>query len=199
MSFSSYADLQTQIGNWLARSDLTSSIPDFITLFEAQAAKKMRVRPMETTATLTPASGSASLPADYLGYRRATVQSSPKVDMDYVAPSYLQAIYPDGITSVPSLFTIEGSAIKTRSSDVNTIELLYIAKTPAVSSSLNWLFTNHPEAYLFGSLAEAYAFIQDFEKAALWKARRDEAFDDIKLLNFREGSGLAVRPMGAFP
>ena len=199
MSITTYAELQTAIGNWLARSDLTSFLPDFVTLFEAQAAKKLRVRPMESTATLTPASGSANLPADYLGYRRATVTSSPRVDMDYVAPSYLQALYPNGITSVPTLFTIEASAIKTRSSDVNTIELLYMAKTPAVSGALNWLFTNHPDAYLFGSLAEAYMFIKNYQEAALWKARRDEAFDDIKLLNFREGSGLAVRPMGAFP
>ena len=199
MAFNNYSDLQTQIGNWLARSDLTTNLPDFITLFEAQAARKMRVRPMETTATLTPASGSAALPSDYLGYRRATVIASPRVQMDYVTPSHLQGLYPDGISGTPSYFTIEGSAIKTRSSDTTSIEFLYFAKNTAVSIALNWLYTNHPDAYLFGSLAEAYAFIQDFEKMQLWGGRRDKVFDDIRLVNFREGSDLAVRTVGAHP
>jgi hypothetical protein len=199
MSITTYSELQAAIANWLARSDLTSVIPDFITLFEAQAAKKLRVRPMEATATLSVSAGSATLPADYLGYRRATVTSSPRVDMEYVAPSYLQALYPNGITAVPAYFTIEASAIKTRSSDVNPIEFLYLAKTPALSGALNWLFTNHPDVYLAGSLFEAYSFVKNYEEAAVWKARRDEGFEDIKLVNFREANGLAVRPMGAFP
>jgi hypothetical protein len=37
MSLSTYSDLQTQVANWLARSDLTAYIPDMITLFEAAA------------------------------------------------------------------------------------------------------------------------------------------------------------------
>src|SRR5262245_34517550 len=202
MPFTTYNELKTVIADYLARGDLTAQIPDFITIFEAQAAEKLHVRPMEAIATLTPSSGSANLPADYLGFRRATASSSPtspKIEMEYVSPSYLQALYPDGIASTPVYFTIEGSALKTRSSDTNSIEFLYIAKTPALSGALNWLFTNHPNAYLFGSLAEAYTFVQDFQKAALWKARRDEAFEDISKLNFREPGAMAMRPMGSTP
>src|SRR5262245_22678107 len=148
MPFTTYNELKDAVASWLARDDLTTFIPDFITLFEAAAARRLRVRPMETTATLTPSAGSANLPADYLGYRRATVLSSPRVDMEYVHPSYLQALHPLGISDTPRHFTIEGVALKTRSSDTTGIELLYLAKTPAVASSLAWLFTNHPDAYL---------------------------------------------------
>src|SRR5882672_139887 len=34
MSILTYTDLQSAIGNWLARSDLSANIPDFITLAE---------------------------------------------------------------------------------------------------------------------------------------------------------------------
>ncbi len=36
MSIVTYTDLQSAIGNWLARSDLSANIPDFITLAEAR-------------------------------------------------------------------------------------------------------------------------------------------------------------------
>ena|SRR5690349_11871128 len=199
MSFATYSALKDNISNWLARTDLATYYDDAITLFEAQAARKMRVRPMETTATLTPSSGSASLPSDYLGYRRATVTASPRVQMEYVTPSHLQGLYPDGISSVPVYFTIEGSALKTRSSDSTSIEFLYMAKTPALSSALNWLYTAYPDVYLFGSLAEVYLLIKKYDEASLWQGRRDDAFNDIRLVNFREGSDLAIRPVGACP
>jgi hypothetical protein len=49
MALATYADLQSQIANWLARDDLTTYIPDFITLFECAAARKLKVRLQEST------------------------------------------------------------------------------------------------------------------------------------------------------
>jgi hypothetical protein len=199
MAFNSYADLQTAIVSWLARDDLTANIPDFITLFEATAARRLNVRPMQTTALLTPTAGVAALPAGYLGWIRATVQSNPKMDMDHVHPSYLQKLYASDISTRPAYFTIEGSSLKTRSSDTTSIELLYDAKNAAVSSSLNWLFTNHPDAYLFGSLAEANGFTVHADKLALWSARRDAVLDEIMMLDFREQGPMSIRVAGATP
>ncbi len=44
MSLSTYSDLQTSIANYLARSDLTSIIPDFITLAENRLRRELRIR-----------------------------------------------------------------------------------------------------------------------------------------------------------
>jgi hypothetical protein len=54
MSLTNYTDLQTGLQNWLQRQDLNSVIPDFITLFEACANRRLRVRQMEAVMTLTP-------------------------------------------------------------------------------------------------------------------------------------------------
>lgn len=199
MPLTTYAELLTALTSWLGNSINSANYPDFITLFEASAARRLRVRPSETTATLTPAAGSATLPTDYLGWRRATVTSSNRVDLVYVHPSYLQSLYPATISSTPTHFTIEGSAIKTRSTDTTGIELLYYAKNAALSSALNWLFNNHPDAYLFGSLCEAEAFGVNDERAALWKTRCEQVFQEIERLNFREPGPMAIRVMGAHP
>jgi hypothetical protein len=111
MSFSTYADLQSQVATWLARSDLTTNIPDFITLFEAAAARKLRVRPMETSTTLTTSSGVAALPTGYLGFRRATWNGSTNVELTYKHPSMLKALYPTGSSGTPQDFTIEASSL----------------------------------------------------------------------------------------
>lgn len=200
MPFTTNAELESNISSWLGgRTDISANIPDFITLFEAWAARKMKVRPSQATTMLTPSSGSVILPTDYLGYIRATVTSSMRVEMTYVSPSYLQALYPSGIADAPRYFTIEGSALKTRSSDATGIEFLYNAKNTAVSSALNWLYINHPDAYLYGSLAEAGGFTSDPDMLALWSAKRDGVFNDISLSNFREQGLMQVRVGGAHP
>jgi hypothetical protein len=198
MSITTYAELQSAIANWLARDDLTSYIPDFITLFEAAAARRLKVRLQESTTTLTPSSGVATVPSDYLGHRRVTWTGSPIQELSYVAPP-IYAGYLESGSGTPTVFTIEGSNLRVAPSSDTALTFDYYAKTAAVSSSLNWLFTNHPDAYLFGSLAEANAFNKDVDAAGLWKARRDEVFDEISKLDFNERQGMAMRVTGHTP
>lgn len=54
MSLTNYAELQTGIASWLQRTDLTSIIPDLVTLFEAFANRKLRVRQQEAATILRP-------------------------------------------------------------------------------------------------------------------------------------------------
>src|SRR5207237_10453132 len=94
MTIQTYTDLQAAIASWIARADLAASIPDFITLFESVANRRLRLRAQEATATLTPTSGVATLPADYLAWRRVTWTGQFARELEYVHPSYLHALYP---------------------------------------------------------------------------------------------------------
>jgi hypothetical protein len=199
MSIANFAELKTAIGSWLGHELFADRYNDFITLFEAAACRRLKVRPMEMLTTLAPSFGATALPADYLGWRRATVTSTPRIELTYVHPSYLQALYPAALSDLPRHFTIEASALKTRSSDSTPIELLYYAKTPAIANALNWLFTNHPDAYLFGSLAEAEAFGVNDERLPMWKSRRDEVLAEIASSEFRERGAMEIRAAGATP
>src|SRR5882757_9079170 len=201
MSIATYAELRTAVENWLDHTLFSARVPEFIALFEAAANRRLRVRQQEASSALMPSSGTVALPADYLAWRRVTWAGSPRVELEYVHPSYLQAAYPSSPADVPRIFTIEGSTLKVRPLDTTALEFDYFQKVPALSDSAatNWLLAAHPDLYLFGSLVEAEMFGVNDERAPVWKARRDEIFDEIeKLSNKTRGAG-AVRVMSVTP
>jgi hypothetical protein len=128
-----------------------------------------------------------------------TWSGSPTRDLDYVAPSTWASWYPDGASDIPTIFTIEGSSLRVKPLDDTALTVTYNQRTTALESALNWLYSNHFDAYLFGSLTEANAFNKDVDPAGLWKARRDEVFDEISKLDFNERQGMAIRVTGITP
>ena len=51
MSLTNYSDLKTSVANYLARTDLTDQIPDFIRLAEYRMRREVRIRQMLKSAT----------------------------------------------------------------------------------------------------------------------------------------------------
>ncbi len=201
MTIQTYSDLQAAVANWLARSDLAANIPDFITIFEAVANRRLRVRQQEIAATLNPSSGVATLPADYLAWRRVTWTGQTNRELEYVHPSYLHALYPTAPAGPPRLFTIEGATLTVAPSDDSALTFDYFQKTPALSASnaTNWLLAAYPDLYLFGSLAEAHGFVKDADSLSLWASRRNELFDEVERLDARTRGPAGIRVMGATP
>lgn len=200
MAITTYAQLQSAIGNWIVRSDLTSVIPDFITLFESAANRRLRVRQQETAGTITMSGGTGTVPTDYLAWKRMTWPGSTAMQLEYVHPDWRRAAYPTQPSGTPKVWTIEGSSIITSPYDSNdtSLNFLYYAKLAALSDSAttNWLLTAHPDVYLCGSLVEAWAYLMDAEKAGLWKLRRDELFDEIEKLDAKTRGPSAARIAG---
>ena len=66
MAIATYTDLQTSIANFLARSDLTAQIPDFIALAEASMSRELETRSQEKRVTANTVSGNEylALPTD---------------------------------------------------------------------------------------------------------------------------------------
>lgn len=201
MSLSTYSDLSGAVSSWTARGDYTAAqISNFVALFEAWANRNIRVRQMETSATLTPSGGSATLPTDYLQWRSVNWGGATPIEMEYVSPSILRGYYPlvDGF--IPSLFTIEGGSIKTQSTDTTNLTLEYWQKIPSLeTNSTNWLMSAHPDLYLWGTLMEAYLFNQDQDNAIVWKQRRDSLADEIKNLDKSSIGPGAIRVFGQTP
>lgn len=201
MSLSTYSDLSGAVSSWTARGDyMAGNISNFVALFEAWANRVLRVRLMETSTSLSPSSGIASLPSDYLQWRRVTWAGTPSRELEYVHPSILRAYYGEVTDFTPTLFSIEGSSLETRSSDATSITLEYWQKVPSLeTNSTNWLMSAHPDLYLYGSLVEAYLFNQDQENAIVWKQRRDSLADEIRLLDRATIGPGAIRVFGQTP
>jgi len=72
-------------------------------------------------------------------------------------------------TGEPKAFTLEGDNIVVGPTPDATYtgKLTYWKKFDALSASTttNWLLTNYPSIYLYGTLLEAAIYIQDAEKA----------------------------------
>lgn len=204
MSISTYAELQTAVTNWLDRTDLSSRIPEFITLFEAALNRRLAVRQQTTSTTLTVTAGSATLPTDYLLWKRVTWQGNPTRELDYVTPSFLAAFNADGVSADPLFFTIEGSTLKVAQLSNLDLVLLYAQKVPPIATTdPNWLLTANPDAYLFGTLAAAKTFTTGDEArgAALseFKLTVEGIVDDLNKLTFAQAGTVQQRTYGPTP
>lgn len=203
MALTTYAGLQAAIADWMARSDLTAVIPtDFIVMFEARANRALRVRQMLTSTNLTPSSGSATLPTDYLEWQRVTWTGTERRELEYVLPTYLQAAYPTSPSDLPNIFTIEGLTLKIRPVDGTALEFLYYQKIPALSAAnqaTHWLFTAHPDLYLCGALYSGRLYMKDMEMADVWKNEMAAIFDEIRRLSAATQGQARIRAYGSTP
>jgi hypothetical protein len=203
MSLLNYSDLQTAISNWLGgRADLGPYIPDFITLFETAVNRRLRVRKMEVTQLpLTTTNGQVPLPADYLMWRDLFWQGPSQIfELEWAHPTYFNYMHPTQLSGTPTMFTIQDGTIATAPfDDTGTLGLSYYQMVPPLSGGLNWLFQDHPDIYLWGSLAEAAGFTRDDNDLQKWIARRDAVFNEIELLDKRDGKLGSIRILGPTP
>jgi len=79
MSISTYSELQTAIANFLARSDLTAQIPDFIKLAESRMSRELETRSQEKRAQATVAAGDefVARPTDMREVRQVKRTTNP--------------------------------------------------------------------------------------------------------------------------
>jgi hypothetical protein len=61
-----------------------------------------------------------------------------------------------------------------------TIEIVYYQKVPALSSnSTNWLLTDHPDAYLYGTLMHSAPYLQADERIGVWAGKYQQVIQQI--------------------
>ncbi len=202
MTIATYAELKTAVANWLGRDDVADArISEFVTMFEAVANRVLRVRQQETSTTLTPTAGVATLPTDYLNWRKVVWAGSTDRALEYVVPEFFTAAYPLGAAQSPNIFTIEGLTLKVNSSSDEGLTFHYYQKIPALSDDAptNWLLLAYPDLYLFGSLVESEMFLVNDERALSWKSRRDELLEEVRQLSNRSRGAGRVRLVQATP
>jgi hypothetical protein len=201
MSLANYSDLQTSVANWTHRSDLTSLIPDFVTMAEARISRDLRLRRQITSGTLTCVAGtqSVALPSDWLEFENLSVETNPSRQLVYVPIEHLDAKYPTNYSGVPAVFTIEGDNVLfgPTPDSAYVIDNIYYARFPSlITDSTNWLMTNHPNIYLFATLIEAFLYMQNQDQAAVFTARYQQGVQQLQEQDDRathSGSALRVK------
>lgn len=155
MAIGTNAELKAAVASWLHRSDLTTQIPDFVALCEADIRRDLRVREMEDSTSVALTSTELAIPTGFLEARQVTLND---IVVDYVLPQQFTPISEDTTYT----YTVKGTnfVFQTSSGDVK-VEFYKSFAALSASGDTNWLLTNHPDVYLFGTLAWSCTYTQD--------------------------------------
>src|SRR4051812_5869043 len=202
MSLNTMHGLHAAVLNWLGQPDdplVAPHIPDMVRLFEAEATRRLRTRWREASAVLTPVPDEVlvPLPLDFHTLRAIRLRGNPDVNYTYLPPDQMTA-------SRGQHYTIEGLNLRLAAAAGDDLLVTYQqGLTPLGPTVLtNWLLANHPDAYLFGVLVEAEAFVMNDERAPAWLARREAAFASVMAADAKArvgGGKLVIRAENVFP
>jgi hypothetical protein len=168
MSLSSYSDLKTAVGDWLARSGssaLQARVGDWIALCEAELQRLLRTREMEFRYTASLSSQYLALPDDFGGFKRVKLTStSPEVILSPLDQQGLNYLWRATDTGKPKNYAIIGSEMQfgPTPDGTYTVEAIYHKKFAALTTtSTNWILDDHPDVYLYGVLKHAIPFMNE--------------------------------------
>lgn len=182
-----YGDLKALLSEWLGRTGdttLDGRADTFIQLFEAEFTSdpEMRTYEMEEIDTHTITAAASALPSGFLEMIRlqiTSVANTPNRVLEYVTPqraAILDAQQASNSAGIVRYYTVLASQIflcpQRWFPTGATLEMAYYKFAPLATASggVNWLLTNYPNLYLYGSLMQAAAYIDDKNTVAQWAA-----------------------------
>ena len=165
MAISTYSELQTAVGRWMQRTDLTSLIPDFIANAEAEFNRTLRLTGQMTRADFSVSDRWVSLTT--LAAPIAQIRSvaitvgEVRYGLEFLSPDQGQALYS---TTVPKWYSRHGNELEVLPppDSAYTLELLYWRTIPALAdTNTNFLLTLAPDLYLYRAVLEGARYTQD--------------------------------------
>lgn len=207
MAITTYTELKSAIADFLDRTDLTSTIPTFIALAEAQINRDVRHWKMEKRATGEQSAGDEymQIPADWLETIRMHLATTGTRPLDLISRKAMEdkRAGNENMSGTPRYYTFADSQFQLYPTPSETIdvELLYFAKTEALSDSnaSNWLLLEAPDVYLYGALIHSAPYLAEDERVAVWAqmygasvAQLNKSSEDARM----SGSGLTMKIRG---
>lgn len=206
MTITNYTNLQSTVADFLNRSDLTSVIPTFVQLAEAQMNRDIRHHEMEVRSTGVQDAGDEymQIPADWLENIRLHVQGAGTSPLNLISRASMadKRAGKEDTTGRPEYYCMaDGQFQLYPTPDAEyTIELLYYQKIPALASNnTNWLIEDHPDVYLYGSLLHSAPYLQEDARAVVWTQLYAAAAQRVNQSSEQarmSGSGLTLKVRG---
>jgi hypothetical protein len=183
MSFTTYAELQTTIAEYLARSDLTTQIPDFIRLAEVRLRRDLRIRQMLTSVTLTCTTATVTIPSDFLEVKDFVVNGNPVFPLNYESPSLFSRNSRSMDAGKPLDYTVLATTFKLAPiPDSNyTLNLVYSAAPTFLSdaNTSNAFLVTCPDLLLYAALLEAEPYLMNDARINTWGTMFDRAMGSL--------------------
>lgn len=183
--FATHNALYAAVASWLDRTDLTSVIPQFVGLAEAQLSRRLRTRDQWTEVSLTIDSEYEDLPSDWAETSTLTLQTSPVTPLRYVTPARFREEKRDrAANGTPQIYTIVGRRFRFAptpdSSRTAVHEYWALLEGLSDSNTSNWLLEQHPDLYLHATLAQACEYLRDPEGKANAEAAGERILAEIE-------------------
>lgn len=196
-----YATLKTAVADYLARSDLTSFVPNFIETGEERIYQDVRDRNMETTFSSAIASGVVAVPAGFIEWKHVYADGTPVRQLDMRDPGWIIREYPTRSSDgKPGFIAIDGTnfIFGPYPDSTYTIKGTYYKRLDSLSdaNTTNWLTDTYPSLILSAAMADACAFIMDEQGKMYWEAKYNQHVSNINRQNRRtnyRGGVLNVR------
>lgn len=195
-----YSELQTEVADFLNRDDLTSVLPTFITLAEAQLNRELRHWRMEVRSEALIDDRFLTLPGDWMETIRVTVDASGHGPLQLMSRDEMHAERQASRDSagVPCYYAhVAGELELYPTPDAEySIELLYLQRLPDLATNdTNWLLTYYPDVYLYATLIQAAHYLRDQERLVSWASLYQNALDGLTTASKRateSGTGLKM-------
>ena len=201
MAIGTYTELLTAAANWLARADLTSRVPEFVSLAQARINRQVLAQAMETKSAAFSITGEyVNVPSDFKQAHHFHLNTNPRKTLKVYDLEGMSDQYTTG--GSPKYFQVVGTQFRfaPAPSTAEPATLIYFAKPATLATTTqetNSLFPANVDLYLYATLLEAEGLLGDDARIPIWKAGYDEALHSINRLakESRHGGGsMMTRP-----
>tara|TARA_R110000796_G_scaffold105328_1_gene215337 strand:+ start:34 stop:657 length:624 start_codon:yes stop_codon:yes gene_type:complete len=183
--FTSYTTLQSTIADYLARTDLTDQIPEFIRLAEDRLRRDLRIRQMLKVATAVATTGDStvSLPSDFLAMKDIHIQGNPVKTIEFLSTSNFFRNAGTSYKGAPNYYTLLGSEFQfapVPDSDY-TLQMVYFYQPDYLSDTnpSNLWLAYTPDLLLYASLGEAEPYLMNDERLQTWASMYDRGLNAV--------------------
>jgi len=206
MALTNYTGLKASIADFLNRDDLTSVIPDFVALAEAQINRDIRHWKMEarTSGQQDPADEYMQIPADWVETIRLHLTGTGTSVVNLVSRDAMadKRAAQENAAGTPRMYThADGQFQLYPTPDATTnFELLYYQKIPSlITNTDNWLLLEAPDVYLYGALLHSAPYLAEDARVAIWAQMYSAAVQRLNQVSedaMFSGSGLTLKVRG---
>jgi hypothetical protein len=205
MALTNYTELKASIADFLNRDDLTSVIPTFIALAEAQINRDVRHWKMEKRVTGALDSEDSQLPTDWLETIQVHITGSGTYPLQLASRDAIadKRSARNDTSGRPKFYTHADSSLELfPTPDASyTIELLYYAEVEALSDlvPVTWLLQDAADVYLYGALIHSAPYLQEDGRAGVWAQMYSAAVQKLNQASEKgrmSGSGLTMKVRG---
>ncbi len=178
-ALANYTELSAYVEDLLDRDDLADRISTFVRLAEARMNRLLDDPEMEVRTTATATGNYTALPADF---GEMVSISTGNGSLAAVGPVEFSGF--NSVSGTPRYYSIlDGSITFAPANSTAPISMVYRRRIPGLTatSPTNWLLSLAPDAYLYGTLVQAAAFLAEDERVGMWKAAFDEAIGELRI------------------